>query len=146
MDSVLYPARKTKTRNRHASPALKKPDVVLRVEDAAYLQGYELVLTFNDGSIHRVDFEPFLSSSDHPAIREYLDIEKFKQFRLTNGDVQWGDFDLCFPIIDLYNNDLLHVNARKKKNAKRSGVVKTGAHKSSKRRATKTKGAKASGA
>ena len=121
------------------------PDALLRIEDAAYLQGYELALTFNDGSTRKVDFEPFLRRSNHPAIREYLDIAKFKQFSLTNGDVQWGDFDLCFPIIDLYNNDLIHSSKSKKKD-KRSGGIKNGTGKSTKRRAFKTKAAKVRGA
>jgi hypothetical protein len=30
---------------------------------------------------------------------------------LEHGDLVWGDFDLCFPIMDLYENQIMHTNA-----------------------------------
>jgi len=35
----------------------------------------------------------------HPA--------RFATFRLEYGELVWGDYDLCFPIADLYHNRLL---------------------------------------
>jgi hypothetical protein len=37
-----------------------------------------------------------------------LDPVRFSQFELRHGELVWGDYDLCFPIMDLYNNTLLH--------------------------------------
>jgi hypothetical protein len=66
--------------------------------------GYRLRLHFNDGKSQTVDFLPFLSRSRHPDIRRFLDPVRFGAFRLEYGDLVWGDYDLCFPIMDLYYN------------------------------------------
>jgi len=34
----------------------------------------------------------------------------FSAFRIGYGDLVWGDYALCFPIIDLYRNQLEHKN------------------------------------
>ena len=53
------------------------------------------------------DFEPFLAASAHPAIRAYLDPDRFATCRIEHGDLVWGDYDLCFPIVDLYLNRIV---------------------------------------
>ena len=80
------------------------------ITQAKYLGGYSLELEFEDGKRQKVDFEPFLRKSLHPEIQSYLDIGKFKQFRLEYGDLIWGDYELCFPVMDLYENQILHSN------------------------------------
>lgn len=50
-----------------------------------------------------MDFGPFLRSATHPGIRRYLQPRRFKQFAVTNGVLQWNDFDLVFPMADLYD-------------------------------------------
>jgi hypothetical protein len=55
-----------------------------------------------EGRERLIDFEPFLKASRNPAIRAYLDPEKFSHFRLEYGDLIWDDYGLCFPIADLY--------------------------------------------
>jgi hypothetical protein len=32
----------------------------------------------------------------------------FSTFRIEYGELVWGDYDLCFPVIDLYRNRLEH--------------------------------------
>jgi hypothetical protein len=51
-----------------------------------------------------VDFEPFLKFSRNPTIRAFLDRKRFTDFAVKDGDLMWGDYELCFPIIDLYEN------------------------------------------
>jgi hypothetical protein len=63
---------------------------------------YRLTLNFDDGTTRTVDFLPFLSRSHHPDIRAFLDRGRFASFRLEYGELVWGDFDLCFPVMDLY--------------------------------------------
>ena len=63
---------------------------------------YVLRLRFADGKTVTVDFGPFLRQSGHPEIRKYLKPGLFKSYRLERGELMWGDFDLCFPIADLY--------------------------------------------
>ena len=54
------------------------------------------------GTSRVVDFGPFLRKSYHPQIRAYLELEKFRTFTLDYGDLTWDNYDLCFPIADLY--------------------------------------------
>ncbi|MFA7240844.1 MAG: DUF2442 domain-containing protein [Sulfuricellaceae bacterium] len=78
---------------------------------AEYQNGYRIRLQFNDGKEQVVDFYPFLGRSAHPAIRAYLDPKQFAGFRIEYGDLVWGDYDLCFPIMDLYRNAINHDEA-----------------------------------
>ena len=75
---------------------------VIQIQSVEPLKDYVLQLHFSDGNAVAVDFEPFLKQSQHPGIRKYLDAALFKTYRLEHGDLMWGDFDLCFPIADLY--------------------------------------------
>lgn len=77
---------------------------VLKVVKAKYLKEYKISLEFNDGKIHTIDFEPFICSSKNPSIAKYKDLTLFEAFSITDGDLEWNDYDLCFPIIDLYEN------------------------------------------
>lgn len=79
---------------------------IVEVVRAERLSDYTLKLSFSDGSERVVDFEPFLSSSQNPMIRTYLDPTKFGVFRLEHGDLIWDDYGLCFPITDLYEGRL----------------------------------------
>jgi hypothetical protein len=77
-------------------------DAVVDIVAAHYVKGHQLQLVFSDGRERIVDFEQFLTSSLNPMIRRYLDLEQFRNFTVENGDLQWNDYDLCFPIADLY--------------------------------------------
>lgn len=79
---------------------------VLEIIDAQQVSSYKLRLNFDDGKDQVVDFEPFLTASRNPAIRAYLDPQRFSQFRIEHGDLVWGDYDLCFPIADLYEGQI----------------------------------------
>jgi Protein of unknown function (DUF2442) len=67
-----------------------------------HLDQHTLNLRFNDGACRTIDFAPFLSRSQHPQIRSFIEPAKFASFRVEHGDLVWGDYDLCFPIADLY--------------------------------------------
>lgn len=67
---------------------------------------YHLKISFSDGVVKVVDFQPFLSAATHPAIRKYLDQGMFAQFHLHNGLLMWNDYDLVFPIEDLHNGNV----------------------------------------
>lgn len=67
---------------------------------------YRIRLRFDDGVEQVVDFLPFLSRSLHPDILAYLDPVRFASFHVEYGELLWGDYDLCFLIMDLYHNRL----------------------------------------
>ena len=77
---------------------------VILIEKVKYIGGYKLELLFNDKINHAIDFYPFLSKSLNPLIRKYLNPEEFSKFEIDRGDLEWNDYDLCFPIADLYEN------------------------------------------
>ena len=35
------------------------------------------------------------------------DINEFKKFKIKYGDLVWDDYEMCFPIIDLYEDNIL---------------------------------------
>jgi hypothetical protein len=75
---------------------------VVRIVSAEYLPPYKLRLFFDDGHESLVDFAPFLSKSRHPSVQAYHDRKQFRQFRIEDGFLHWNDFDLVFPMADLY--------------------------------------------
>jgi len=72
------------------------------VETAEHAGDFTLRLAFNDGTVRTIDFGPFLRQSRNPLIQAYLDPIAFSKFAVKDGDLIWGDYDLCFPIADLY--------------------------------------------
>ncbi len=81
-------------------------DKIIELISAEYVKDYQLQMRFSDGVERTIDFEPFLRASAHPQIRSYLEVEKFKQFTLAYGDLVWHDYELCFPIADLYEDTI----------------------------------------
>ena len=79
---------------------------IININSAELAGDLRLLLRFDDGVEQVVDFRPFLSHSAHPDIRGYLDPVRFAAFRIEFGELVWGDYDLCFPVIDLYRNQL----------------------------------------
>ena len=78
----------------------------LKIDSAKYLSDYAIRIRFSDGKEKLVDFKPFLSKSLHPSIKKYLDENKFSNFSLTDGNLNWNDYDLIFPLSDLYNGQI----------------------------------------
>ena len=76
------------------------------VESARYIGDYVIRVYFTDGFNRLVDFKPFLEASVHPSIRKYLDEAKFKEFQIVDGNLNWNDYDLIFPVYDLYEGKL----------------------------------------
>ncbi len=81
-------------------------DLVIDLESAEYVEDYKLRLQFSDGQERIIDFEPFLHNSLNPLIRKYLALDKFKKFSVEYGDLFWNDYDLCFPVADLYEGQI----------------------------------------
>lgn len=79
---------------------------LLKIESAKYLSDYVIRIKFSDGYEKVVDFKPFLSKSLHPSIKKYHNENAFSDFSLTDGNLNWNDFDMIFPIEDLYNRKL----------------------------------------
>jgi hypothetical protein len=80
--------------------------MVIAINKATYKGGYRIHFEFDDGVERLIDFGPFLRSARNPMTKKYLDKGLFQSFTLDHGDVQWNDFELCFPIWELYEGDI----------------------------------------
>ena len=79
---------------------------ILFIEDAKYIEDYKIYLKFNDGKENTLDFKEFILKSQHPDIQKYKNLELFKKFNFEHGEIEWNDYELVFPIYDLYINKI----------------------------------------
>ena|SRR2546430_6600186 len=103
MDRLLRPSQKnSRPKDFAKDPMILSDDAIVNVTHAEHVSGYAIKVHFSDGAERVIDFESFLKQSTNPHIRKYLALEKFVDFHVRNGDLVWNDYDLCFPIADLY--------------------------------------------
>jgi len=79
---------------------------VINIEKAHYIEDYKIHFEFNDGVETTVDFESFIFSSVHPDIKKYQNQKLFQKFNLDYGEIEWNDYELAFPIYDLYEGKI----------------------------------------
>lgn len=107
MDRLLRVTQANPGRDSHTPAAVALPEnALIDVETAEYVSDYRLLIRFSDQHQRIVDFEPFLKSTLNPLIRRYLDKDLFTAFTVAYGDLVWGDYELCFPVADLYEGRL----------------------------------------
>jgi hypothetical protein len=75
--------------------------------EAKYVPRYRVDIAFNDGTRRVVDFGPFLKQARNPMFTKYRGLRKFQSFHIQDGDLMWGDFEMIFPIMDLYTGNIL---------------------------------------
>ena len=92
---------------------------IIDILSAEYAPPYTIHVCFSDGSEQTIDFEPFLRRAQHPDIRKYLDPSLFQTFTIINGRLDWNDYDLCFPLQDLYENTLIHDAAKRRQSSRK---------------------------
>lgn len=78
----------------------------ISIKKAEYINEYKIALEFNDGKENTIDFKNFIFKSQHPDIKKYKDIDIFKNFNFKYGEIEWNDYELAFPISDLYLDDV----------------------------------------
>jgi len=74
----------------------------IAIKSSRYIGDFAIRIYFSDGVNKLVDFKQFLESSLHPSISKYLDETKFKEYEIIDGNLNWNDYDIIFPIEDLY--------------------------------------------
>jgi hypothetical protein len=77
-------------------------NAMIEILRARLESGYKLKIWFSDGQKRTIDFGPFLESSGNPLIRAFRNAKRFAEFTVRDGDLMWGDYEMCFPIADLY--------------------------------------------
>ena len=81
--------------------------MILAITNAEYIKDYKIKLVFSDNKERIINFEHFLKQARNPLTRKFLDLNEFKKFTIEYGDLVWKDYEMCFPIIDLYEDNIL---------------------------------------
>ena len=81
-------------------------EINLKIVAAKYLDDYALRVHFNDGNEKLIDFKSFLKKALHPSLKKYLNESKFKEFKIIDGNLNWNDHEMIFPIWDLYTGKI----------------------------------------
>ena len=86
------------------------------LKTAEYIKDYIIRVVFEDNSVRIIDLKSFIQNSQHPAIKKFLDINLFKNFKIEFGSLCWegGQFDISHQAI--YRGDF---DAKKLKLSKR---------------------------
>ncbi len=82
----------------------------ISIRKAQYKSDYKIHIQFSDEVERTIDFAFFLSKSLNPMTRKYLDKKEFLNFKVEYGDLIWNDYEMCFPIWDLYTGEIIHHN------------------------------------
>ncbi|MFT7561687.1 MAG: hypothetical protein ACI93R_003616 [Flavobacteriales bacterium] len=72
-----------------------------------HLSGHILEITFSDDFKQVVDFSLFIFSNGHPDYDQYKKVEKFLTYEVVDGNLNWDDYTMIFPVEDLYKNTLI---------------------------------------
>lgn len=79
---------------------------ILKIVSANYLSDFTIRVKFNDGIEKNLDFKPFLLKSLNPTIKKYLEKTNFENFEIIDGNLNWNDYEMIFPISDLYSGKI----------------------------------------
>jgi hypothetical protein len=80
--------------------------MAISIQNAEYQGNYIIKLLFSDNVERLVDFKDFLRNARNPMTKKYLDEKLFKNYTIKYGDLIWNDYEMCFPIWDLYTNNI----------------------------------------
>lgn len=96
---------KTGLKHKHS---LERPIMSeLSVDKVSHITGHILEIKFNDGHKSTTDFSPFIFSTGHPDYEPYKKIDAFLKYDVIDGNLNWDDYTMIFPIGDLYKNTLI---------------------------------------
>jgi hypothetical protein len=76
--------------------------MVLSIKNAEYQGNYKIKILFSDNVEKIVDFANFLKNAKNPMTKKFLDEKLFSSYSINYGDLIWNDYEMCFPIWDLY--------------------------------------------
>ncbi len=80
----------------------------LLIDKVVHKKSHILEITFNDGHVQVIDFAPFIFSNGHPDYEKYKSEVGFLSYQLIDGNLNWDDYTMIFPIEDLYSGRLYH--------------------------------------
>ena len=72
------------------------------ITNAEYVQEYQIRLAFSDETVKIVNLEMFMKTNGNPMVAQFLDVGKFKKFRIWYGDLIWPKHEMAFMAETLY--------------------------------------------
>jgi len=72
------------------------------ITKAIYLHDYLIEVTFKDGVVRVIDLENFFKSSSLKLVRKFYPLKLFKQFRIEDGVLCWGDNECDINPYNIY--------------------------------------------
>ncbi len=79
----------------------------LSIKKAKHLKSHILEIEFSDGEKKILDFAPFIFSAGHPDYEQYKSENGFKKFSVIDGNINWDDYTMIFPVEDLYTGKII---------------------------------------
>jgi hypothetical protein len=79
----------------------------LLVKSARHLKSHIMEIEFSNGETKIVDFAPFIFSAGHPDYERYKSEIGFLTFKIEDGNINWDDYTMIFPVEDLYSGKLV---------------------------------------
>lgn len=78
----------------------------LFVKSVRHIKSHILEIEFSDGEHRIIDFAPFIFSVGHPDYDRYKSEAGFLSFIIEDGNLNWDDYTMIFPVEDLYSGKL----------------------------------------
>lgn len=76
------------------------------IVSALYVKNYIVKIKFSTGEVKDIDFAIFIKKYAIRSNAKYYHIKYFKQFKIENSNIVWGDdWDLIHPPDKIYNNE-----------------------------------------
>jgi hypothetical protein len=72
------------------------------ITKATYLHDYLIEVTFKDGAVRVIDLDSFFNSNNLKHVRKFYPHESFKQFRIEDGVLCWGDNECDISPYNIY--------------------------------------------
>jgi len=79
----------------------------LSVNSVEHKIGHILDIEFTDGHHEVVDFSKFIFTSGHPDYDKYKSVPEFLKYEIIDGNLNWDNYRMIFPIEDLYHNKIV---------------------------------------
>lgn len=80
--------------------------MIVSIDKAEYIGNFTINFLFSDGVHQSINFYTFLKEAKNPMTRKYLDENLFRNYSIEYGDIIWNDYELCFPVWDIYKGKI----------------------------------------
>ena len=94
------------------------------IKSAEYIEDYKIKVTFKDGLVKIADFKPFLTKTQHPEIKKFLDKELFKTFYIEHNCLRWHGNQFDIGAVSIYNGEFDAKKHKRRKSQKQNVLTK----------------------